>query len=334
MKMMFFRSVFVCRWCFGSHYNSARSVSSKGCQKCKILQTNNCYLNITVQLILLTCKLLCPIVLYAMRKTHKKLGEFMTYKMIQNSRTLSNCGLSHQFAVVSRFLWRHSLTYEFLYVSFHMWPHTIQTFSPTNQVVCKFAYSAGCGLEPILTHGPHTPPQHCLCSPTSSGGADFYQKRSFRVVRSVSCPPYLIHCATRRSSCYCNTVSDKQWWPPRAAVTAVLYLINSGDLQEQLLLQYSIWYTVVTCRNSRHCSTVSDKQWWAAGAAVTAVLYPPLPFSPFVNQWPSWFGQQKHVLALSSRHQTYRICIIEFIDWGYDTWFIKQAQGAVRCHWR
>ena len=132
---------------------------------------------------------------------------FKTYKIIQNSWTLSNGGLSLQFAMMSRFLRCHNLVYEFLYVSFHMRPRTIQTLSSTNPVVCKFAYSAGCGFEPLLVHGPQTPPQHSLCSPTSPGGADFYQTRSFRLVRSVSCPPYLIHC---------------------------------GDLQEQLSLQYCI----------------------------------------------------------------------------------------------
>ena len=156
---------------------------------------------------------------------------------------MSNGGLSFQFVVTSRFLWRHNLTYEFLYVIFHMWPHTIQNFSPANPVMCKSAYSAVCGFEPILEHGPQTPPQHCLFSPTSFGGADFYQTRSFHFVRCVSCPPCLIHCGELKEQLLLQygIWYHTRWWPAGAAVTTVLY-----------------WNTVVTCRSSCHYSTVSD----------------------------------------------------------------------------
>ena len=138
--------------------------------------------------------MLCPVVLCAMRKRHKNLGKFQD---VQNDpkqldfvkwRFVPSVCYDVTFLMTSKFGLRIALR-QFPHVTAHN-----KTFYPTNPVVCKFAYSAGCGFEPLLVHGPQTPPQNCLCLPTSSGGADFYQTRSFRLVRSVSCPPYLIHC--------------------------------------------------------------------------------------------------------------------------------------------
>jgi len=140
-------------------------------------------------------RLLCPVVLCAIRKTHKNLGTFYD---VQNDpkqldfvkwRFVPSVCYDVTFLMTPKFGVR---------IPSRQFPHVTaynKTFSPTNPVVCKFAYSAGCVLEPLLVPSPQTPPQHCLCSPTSSGDTDFYQTRSFHLVKSVSSPPYLIYCS-------------------------------------------------------------------------------------------------------------------------------------------